>query len=449
MTFKSFDYLPYDLENPEGSNSLGSLANYFERKLYAEAIYPDASPRPLDTWYGKIYYGKVDRNQVIVLPRQNSLATVRSSGQLNARANLVVAGQFNNFVTHMRQASIVGAIDTEATENLFDLKIYDGYRSPATEYEKYLNRVFDAFNNSLSDMQKNEIKTFADYMNKIISYLEDLAAYAPVTKSTFILTPLNSRFGSGLTIGIARGEVEEDAYKFRRFLSDPNFEFYSRCAKKYGFIVDKNIPWLLSADLFTDAFTIPLGQYHDQEYNPLTKDNFFDVFFEPSCETDIQDLRNFILNSYDLFIRRNSLREEITHGDCGLTQVELIERSFVGDGEGGQDQALTDKKLIDFYINLRHTETKEPFRLTGELRYKAEQAYRSPPRAEVTPLGNAAHVVATRYRPYVYDPSYFKIASLEALNFMVLGLDKASTSANMGNGEPTSTSAGPGDSSSY
>ena len=72
MTFKSFDYLPYDLENPEGSNSLGSLANYFERKLYAEAVYPDSSPRPLDTWYGKIYYGKVDRDQVIVLPRQNS-----------------------------------------------------------------------------------------------------------------------------------------------------------------------------------------------------------------------------------------------------------------------------------------------------------------------------------------------------------------------------------------
>jgi len=98
---------------------------------------------------------------------------------------------------------------------------------------------------------------------------------------------------------------------------------------------------------------------------------------------------------------------------------------------------------------LRHTETKEPFRLTGELRYKAEQAYRSQPRADVAPLGNAAHVVAAAYRPYVYDPSYFKFASLEALNFMVFGLDKAPSSANIGSGEPTATTAGPVTTSSY
>ena len=138
-------------------------------------------------------------------------------------------------------------------------------------------------------------------------------------------------------------------------------------------------------------------------------------------------------------MRRNPLREDVTYGDCDRTHVELIQR--VDSVPSAQNQVLTDKKLIDFYINLRHTETKEPFRLTGELRHNAEQAYRSQPRADVTPLGNAAHVVAAAYRPYVYDPSYFKFASLEALNFMIFGLDKPSSSANMGNGESTSTSS--------
>ena len=56
----------FDLESltdPRGRNGLSSFEAYYERLLYKEMIYPPFLWEPLDTWYDKQYYGKVDRLQ--------------------------------------------------------------------------------------------------------------------------------------------------------------------------------------------------------------------------------------------------------------------------------------------------------------------------------------------------------------------------------------------------
>ena len=458
MPVKSFPYSPYDRTHPKGSNSLGSQAMYYQRALYNEAVYPQSSPRPLDTWYGKIYYGKVDRNQVVVMPRSNSLAAIRSSARYNFRSNIVVASLFENFVTHMRQASIVGALSEEGNNHLFDLKTYAAYSDPNAQYQKYLERLHSAFEGSLSGLQKNKIHDFASYIKEMSSYLKQLAGFSPVTKTTFVLTPLNSRFASGLSISVAKGEADEDAAKYRKFISDPNFNFYSTCAKKYGFIVDKNSPWVLTADLFTDAFLTPLKRFRDHDYNILTKDNFFSTFYEPVCETDIIDLKYFIINSYNLFVANNPILDIIDYRCVGRQadqlspmKVDLLERTAVpsgADNAAATDQILTDKYLIDLYIDLRYIESKEPFRMHDGLSVAANSAYRVQQQEKlahgtgsgiISPLASAAHVVAAAFRPYLYDESYFKFANLNSLNLMVLGVDTENRSANITSGTSTSS----------
>ena len=54
------------------------------------------------------------------------------------------------------------------------------------------------------------------------------------------------------------------------------------------------MPWVLTADLFTDAFLATLTNFYTPDYQIMDKDNFFPTFFTPAATTDIMDLILFI-----------------------------------------------------------------------------------------------------------------------------------------------------------
>jgi len=427
----SFDYTEEDLLNPRGSNSLSAQANYYQRQMYNEAVYPESSPRPLDTWYGKIYYGKVNQNQVVVMPRTAALAPLGSPINLSLRINPVVARLFQKFSAHMNHAMVVGALDPEGNPALFNLEPHIAYQSPQTQYNNYLEKLYGSFVQSLTDMDKNKIQDFTSYMGIFLPYLKDMARMAPVTKTGFMATPLATRFGSSLSIALAAGSPEDDHYKYRKFLNDPNFRFYSKAAKKFGFIVEKNMPWVLTADLFTDAFLAGVRGFYTPDYQLMTKDNFFSTFFVPTSFTDIQDLQLFIVNSYNLFVRENPYGEHITYDHCGNTKIKVFQRTQPSEGPDGAAttaQILTDKQLIELYLSLRYAEAREPFRLSADLLRQAEEAYQ---RYDGARLAAAGAVIDDAFRPYLYDETYFAYANLNSINFMLTGVDTDARSANI------------------
>ena len=66
---------PYDydqLTHPQGKNDLSAEAKYYQRLMYKEAIYPapTEAPKPLDTWYDKQLYGRLDRCQNTIIPER-------------------------------------------------------------------------------------------------------------------------------------------------------------------------------------------------------------------------------------------------------------------------------------------------------------------------------------------------------------------------------------------
>ena len=79
----TFDYTQFDLQNPSGNNGLSSFALYFQRLMYREAIYPANLKAPLDTWYDKQYYGRIDRKQNTIIPDIDDLAPLQTVGRQN------------------------------------------------------------------------------------------------------------------------------------------------------------------------------------------------------------------------------------------------------------------------------------------------------------------------------------------------------------------------------
>ena len=415
--------------NPIGDNNLSPEALYYQRSLYDEVAYPRNGPQPLNTWAGKIYYGKIDQIQNTIIPRRANLEIITSTTAPHLFALGPVVLAFESFVKHMQNAVIQSKVNPTGNNKLLDVKAFQAYVNPTQNYERYINRLLAAFNAGLALAQKDAIVDLKTFTIKYVEFLKTTAAYSPITKTNYLLTQHVNLFGSGLTIAIDSGEPEDDSYKNKHYLSDPNFAFFVGCAKKYGFIVDKNIPWRLTFDLFTNASLRFITSMYVERFELATKDNFFPAYYTPTYLTDAGDLKRIIVNSYRRFVELNPLRvERVWKPHCDTFKIINHTRAPFVPSPAVVDTVLSDKYMADLYLTLRHTESQKPFRLTTKFRRQMSEIYRSQPNKNITPLQNVTSYINIRFRDYIYSTNYFTYASETAVNYL-LGLDTTPTSA--------------------
>ena len=138
---------PRDLFNPRGKNSLSSLGLYYQRLLYKEKIYPSNLTEPLDTWYDKIYYGRVDQHQNSVMPKESKLRMVQGSeGVYVLRC---VADAFEAFAQHMREATAIGVCVKTGNSIITNPVAKQGYEPFEATYNGFLGALANTYLNSL------------------------------------------------------------------------------------------------------------------------------------------------------------------------------------------------------------------------------------------------------------------------------------------------------------
>jgi len=423
----TFDYPFTDLVDPKGKNTLGALAGFYQRSLYKEGVYPNVLPRPLDVWHDKFMYGRIDQFQNTVTPQLINMKAIPSSGPANVMALNVVVNAFEKFVRHMQKATWVRAVVPEGNPALLDLKAVRAYESPNAQYSRFTQNLFNAFLKNLSGKQKFAIQDFPSFLKFYRPYLLDIAQNVPITKTNYVLSPHVSLMGSGLSIAISNQDASDDAVKYKQFISDPNFEFFRRCAKKYGFIVNKNAPWILTADLFTKAFmgTGPAGYALPGTGTTVSKENFFHIFYTKTYTTDFEDLVRILLNSYRQLVSKAPFYDEEVGTVDSACSVVAKRRAALGMKEAeymeGHPSAslLPIKVLIDLYIDLRQVEVQNPLS-SHHLRALKQEAYDVfsivPGATTSMRLGSVAHYVNLVYRQYIYAPGAVTMQTRERLD---------------------------------
>tara|TARA_R110002020_G_scaffold179938_9_gene373730 strand:+ start:5101 stop:6444 length:1344 start_codon:yes stop_codon:yes gene_type:complete len=406
--------------NPVGDNQLSPEALYYQRSLYNNVAYPDDVRRPLDVWAGKIYYGKIDQTQNTVIPRVEALIPIVSTTAPNLFALECMVDAFEAFVLHMETAHSRGLLNPTGNEKMLRIRAYEGYKDPSLSYNHYMINVFNSFNGRLTTANRNKIVDFDTFSNKYIQYLKTVSSYSPVTKTNYLLTAQTNIFTSGLTIAIDSGEPEDDAYKYKQFVDDPNFTFFVNSAKKFGLIVDKNIPWRLTLDLFSNAALYRIGLRYNLTFGFINKENFFPVYYSPCYMTDVQDIKNIIVNSYKLFVEKNPLRQErkYVNSHCDRFKIKNHARVPFTAPAPLVNNTLNDKRMAELYLFLRHAECKEPFRISKRFKTQMAEVYTLRPDKKLTALQNVAAYVNLKFRDYIYSQTYLKYASVEALNYL-------------------------------
>jgi len=382
-----------DLTNPRGSNGLSSYAAYYQRLLYREEIYPDVNYRPLDLWYDKVYYGRIDRKQNTILPNSKNLKQLRPG--IFALDHVV--DQFFAFQEKMRFALNSGVCLSDGNPLITTPVAKKAYVNPIPSYNAYLNSIFSTFT-SRFQRDTNQITNFDTFASLMMDFLMEASHFVPITLTNYLLGDLGSIFNTGIVIALDVADPGDDNYKYEDWLSDPNFDFYVTAAKKYGFIVEKNIPWLMVADLFSEQTVESLLDYKDINGYPITEENYFDHYFYKTFTTDMDLLVRFIINSYTGYVQQNPLYEEKAFNSCGKFKIDVLDRSTTVN-----TAFLTDKRIVDLYLQLRSNEAGTPIKLDKKLYDELYFSYQFRPNKTLTNMANAANYINDKYINYIYS----------------------------------------------
>ena len=323
-----------------------------------------------------------------------------------------VVRAFEAFAQHMRKANIMGVATDRGNPKMYDIQAHQAYVSPLEKYNSYLEGVYQVYYDLFTPEQNEKVLAFPSFVEDYKSYLLGVVRTYPVTQTNFLLTPAVSPFSSGLAISIDKGDCGDDNYKYVNYLSDPNYDFYTKVAKKFGFVINRDAPWILWADIFSSAF-LPNLEYFYVGDSPqsVTKDTFFESFYTPTWRTDIDRLRQTFIKGYNSLIYRKPYAEVFpprmtapgaTHfqENCQLRKITKMRPPV---NNIGIEKVLTDKFMLDFYIELRQAEASTTEVNPEEVRSYAYERYRNQLNNNLTKMENAVKYINSVYSPYVYS----------------------------------------------
>lgn len=344
---------------PYGDNTLTSLASFYQRELYANTSYPDMVPEPLDTYSDyNILYGRVDtRGSSIILAEDNLQQIVAPSGDTRFVLDFV-ADAWSDLIAYHAKAIKMNAIRAE--KSVFQkMEPKKAWESLHPAYNKHMQNFYGVFvGQYLTTPMNAEIVDFDSFLKYFMDYCGKVAKTMPVTKTSFITSSHNSPLSSGLMIELVDGKHDDDYGKYIGFIRDVNFDFYTNSCRKFGFLVDKNAPWRIIADVNSSYMREKMNA-RGAEVKKVQ--DVFDFYYLNSMNYEIENFRGFAFQVYQLFLMQEpdvSKLKTTFRNKHTVTKICTSERKEISRAEF--DEKYPANYWIRALCYLRATETNTP-----------------------------------------------------------------------------------------
>jgi hypothetical protein len=382
---------------PLGNNNFPLIVNYDQRLKYREGDYFYDLPKPIDTFYDKPFYGKVDRFQNVIIPKSDTSLIKQTSDNSNVFAFNFVSDAFFKLKRNLKIAGDSGGIGTTNTK-FYQIDAVNGWRNWQQGYRRIIRNVFSVYNAYLSSLDKrdfNKIRTVKDYADNLLDYLKRGTYKLPITLTEFVLSIATPYTISGIVIELSNDSYSDDLNKFTNYFLDENFAYYVRAARKFGFYVDKNGPWRLFADVLSKPMLEDLANYNTNEQN------FFDNYYDRTYTLDIDLFKQELVIAYNNFARENFTITEssIPTISCPTTKIKLLglrEQITIQDVNN-----FGDPYWLSFYFNLRQLESGIKYQNAKSL---IEQSIAA---ARAYGYEKGLVYINNLFKPYLYDERLF------------------------------------------
>ena len=199
----------------------------------------------------------------------------------------------------------------------------------------------------LLDLEKN-----SDYVDFFINFLKQQKGLIIFTRTKFIKSKLCPLSTAGFSISLSAQDHDNDVKKVNSFVSDANFPFYLECSRRYGFLVDKNAPWMLHFD-----FNSKRSQEQLTKFSLKDKDDVIDKRFYRSFFTDIKILKTFLHHSYTTYVLNDNVSSFVVDiSDCNSPVIDAKEKQNIKLED--LDKRFDNKFWLKLYFDVRLTEEK-------------------------------------------------------------------------------------------
>lgn len=226
----------------KGGETSSLQEEFVNRKVYKEKLTSKYAAYFIDTWYQYPNYGCFNEKfeTVAVVPSENSenLSAFGSYAPASHRVLPFVAKAYDKFrQKFMARADSPNFNVPSHFQNLIPTK---GYENFDELYSNYILNLKDnmIYNNPRSSYQKER---------KLETILANIKTF-PITQSGFLLSRHCPISVTGLAVEIANLSHVYDSIK-ADIMRNHTFTCFLEDAKAFGFLVDKNNPWRLIANL--------------------------------------------------------------------------------------------------------------------------------------------------------------------------------------------------------
>ena len=336
----------------KATNKSGVQHAYFMRELYRERAFENIDlANPIDMWYNKMLYGRVNPRGETILLSETFLKPVRSGSVETIQAVNFVADAFKEFQLYYEKAIQRGKV--QPTGVLYDLQARKGF--PAGGFNNFyhvrMEALYNVFVNSyLPNLgRERELKDFKTFAKFFIEYIVKVSGQNPVTKTNVLLSRFADPLSTGLILELFVADHGNDILKTKLFIDDVNLNFYQDALNKFGFLMDFNAPWRIVADLKS-----PVMQKYMEPYG-ATFENIFDAYYYKTFINDIDTLKVYMFGFYNSYIAAQPFARTIQQ-KCGSLRRVLIARNAIDPADF--TQSYGDLFWLKLYLKLRATEAQ-------------------------------------------------------------------------------------------
>ncbi|MCX8008822.1 MAG: hypothetical protein N3A54_03925 [Patescibacteria group bacterium] len=278
-------------------------------------LYKDSDPNFIDLWKVRNYYGRVNvTGDTIVLKESLKNDFVYNDGKFFG-IDFVLDNLVDMINYYNKGAMKYGWPLIKVEDVLFS------NRHALDYYRDYLEGIRVAFDREHKDKKYYKFLSLEDYISLF------LEGRSVMRFSSFLLSSLNPMTTSGLVFNIFPLVADTKEAKVDKFLKKDWYRYFVESARRFGFLVDKNVPWRVAIDVGGYSFSYYyhrrrelrelkdgggsnvemrnfLEKYGDfsldyiKKVNKVTLEGFFDEYYEKSQKFDIREMERFFVNNY-------------------------------------------------------------------------------------------------------------------------------------------------------
>lgn len=320
-------------EKAEGQNGLSSRASFMQKKLYekqSRKVSTFQKNKPIDIWYDRLLYGRVDQFHNTVQVKQDRLKQILQPESTILAIDFVADAfaDFADFWAYLGRKNVLEPNSPYAT-----LRLKKGWEDINNKYYDIMGIYYDKLLSFIQENQKDKkINDFQSFLNIFVDFLDLQTPFFPILRSTVNASRYSNPNVSGIVLDLRIEDFSDDKMKFEKYIEDPNFTIFQETAQKHGFLIDKHAPWRIFADMASPAMKPYMDKYG------ATIENFFELYYDKMSHPDLDLLKLYIIQMYNAYITakpsfqepsfticngRTKLRNKITNRET--TTKEIVE----------------------------------------------------------------------------------------------------------------------------